>query len=259
MPSTWDREENHFYRSKASELKLKHTLSRASAMQSSTSFDNHLHVNWLKGTNKFLCSIYSTERWRERIETMGRSKVTSKAAKLPAKQAVTRTCFKVPENVKEWFASGRFQMMESVERRALDSINEKSMMEARQRLANLAHGQDTKGIKFTGEALHHLYYSTKFERRGLLLYSILGNIFDQRSSVSPDLRSALQRSLTKSLGSAPQLKIASIGGGPGKSMPSTSIPACRICRSLMHVCDCLDRDGCQWTLLGKSQFSRVLS
>ncbi|EKX33410.1 hypothetical protein GUITHDRAFT_147948 [Guillardia theta CCMP2712] len=111
--------------------------------------------------------------------------------------------------------------MESVERRAQGGINEKSMMEAKQRLANLAHGQDTKGIKFSGEALHHLYYSTKFERRGLLLYSIVGNILNPNSSVVPDLRSALQKSLTKSMSSKPLLRVASIGGGPGKFVFST--------------------------------------
>jgi hypothetical protein len=49
----------------------------------------------------------------------------------------------------------------------------KKAEEAKQRLASLSLGQDTKGVSFAGDALHHLYFSTKFERRGVLLYWIL--------------------------------------------------------------------------------------
>ena len=47
--------------------------------------------------------------------------------------------------------------------------------------AALSTNQSQKGVSFSGDALQHLYYATKFERRGLLLYSIF-------AQVSPRLR-----------------------------------------------------------------------
>jgi len=42
--------------------------------------------------------------------------------------------------------------------------------------AALSTNQSQKGVSFSGDALHHLYYATKFERRGLLLYSIFAQV-----------------------------------------------------------------------------------
>jgi hypothetical protein len=43
--------------------------------------------------------------------------------------------------------------------------------------AALSTNQSQKGVSFSGDALHHLYYATKFERRGLLLYSIFAQVW----------------------------------------------------------------------------------
>ena len=80
----------------------------------------------------------------------------------------------LPPEVEEWFQAGRFRLMEACEERNPSIVGDsKKAEEAKQRLASLSLGQDTKGVSFAGDALHHLYFSTKFERRGVLLYWIL--------------------------------------------------------------------------------------
>ena len=110
----------------------------------------------------------------------------------------------MPAEVEEWFQAGRYRLMVACEERNPSIVGDvKKAEEAKQRLAALSTGQDTKGVSFAGDALHHLYFSTKFERRGILLYKILC-----LAIAKPSIRSSIFR---------PEgtLLVSSVGGGPG--------------------------------------------
>jgi len=124
---------------------------------------------------------------------------------------------KIPKEVLEWFDSGRITMMQRVEDRSGGSFSSKTMDEAKVRLAALSTNQSQKGVSFAGDALHHLYYSTKFERRGLLLYSIFAQVLSAKVDTRLiECKAALSKSLCCLSGATgTALKVASVGGGPG--------------------------------------------
>lgn len=82
----------------------------------------------------------------------------------------------MPTEVLEWFAESRMALLENLSSKSKIKSLEKSMS-AQQSLKDLAtRGSDTVGIDFSSEPLQYLYFSTKFERRGLLMYSVLQHV-----------------------------------------------------------------------------------
>jgi hypothetical protein len=52
------------------------------------------------------------------------------------------------------------------------AFSERELQEATQRMKELSTSSDTQGIKFTGRALHYVYYMSKFAARGRLLFQL---------------------------------------------------------------------------------------
>lgn len=126
-------------------------------------------------------------------------------------------CGRLSAQVEEWFQTGRMRLMEACEERNPSIVGDaKKAEEARQRLASLSVGQDTKGVSFAGDALHHLYFSTKFERRGVLLYWILRMACAKSAQI--------KESLCKPSGD--RLMVSSVGGGPGWSSSKGEVRLC---------------------------------
>eukprot|EP00282_Hemiselmis_andersenii_P029987 CAMPEP_0169463248 /NCGR_PEP_ID=MMETSP1042-20121227/20005_1 /TAXON_ID=464988 /ORGANISM="Hemiselmis andersenii, Strain CCMP1180" /LENGTH=296 /DNA_ID=CAMNT_0009575965 /DNA_START=80 /DNA_END=966 /DNA_ORIENTATION=+ len=130
----------------------------------------------------------------------------------------------VAPEVAEWFEKGRIRMMEACEERNPSIVGDATKaQEAKQRLAELSQrGSDTKGVSFAGDALHHLYFSTKFERRGILLYRILAHLLV--SSTSSNVKTqgemaacgaALRAGICRQESGKTELLAVSVGGGPG--------------------------------------------
>ena len=121
----------------------------------------------------------------------------------------------LPECVSSALESGREALLLEVARlnggRAPDAC---SLGEARQRLAALATSADRVGVSFTGAALHHAYYSSKFLVRGGLLFAALEAALDSHASV----RDSLLPSATQ-----PFLRVASVGGGPGTDVAGLAL------------------------------------
>ena len=121
----------------------------------------------------------------------------------------------LPESVSSALESGREALLLEVARlnggRAPDAC---SLGEARQRLAALATSADRVGVSFTGAALHHAYYSSKFHLRGGLLFAALEAALDFHACVQDTLLpNATQTSL----------RVASIGGGPGTDVAGLAL------------------------------------
>jgi hypothetical protein len=69
------------------------------------------------------------------------------------------------------------KLMESTKCKGNGAFSAKVVADAQQKLKDLAtRGSDVEGISFAGEALHYVYFQTKFERRGLLIYHILKHL-----------------------------------------------------------------------------------
>ena len=128
----------------------------------------------------------------------------------------------VPSEVSEWFESGRIAVLNSIEERSGNSLKDRKKTEdAKTRLKDLSTGSDVVGVSFAGDPLQHLYYSTKFERRGILLYAIMSRLLGDCRPSRADLvecRKTLQPLLTRACG-RPTLNAASIGGGPVSTPP----------------------------------------
>jgi hypothetical protein len=128
--------------------------------------------------------------------------------------------------VRAWLAEGREALLAEISRsstRARTSqptkaggkgkvgtsgagFSKSAVAEAKSRLAYLSVGADRVGVSFAGAALHAAYFDTKYETRGALLYSALKILW----STSPQVRELLGATSSR-----PQLRVASIGGGPG--------------------------------------------
>jgi hypothetical protein len=161
---------------------------------------------------------------------MAKKKIQNKAE--PATKANTstekaeETDINLPTEVSEWFESGRIAILNSIEERSSGSLKDKKKTEeAKTRLKDLSTGSDVVGVSFAGDPLQHLYYSTKFERRGILMYAILSRLLGnpQTHALAPELfecRRAIQPLLTHACG-RPTLQVVSVGGGPVSSSKFT--------------------------------------
>lgn len=109
-----------------------------------------------------------------------------------------------------WFEQSIHTLLDRMRQKGKIATPEQ-MKKAHQMIHELSTCSDTKGIRFTGAALHQLYYETKFARRGKLLYSVLAAIITHPSCVS--LRSSVWMPLVGF--STTPLRVMSVGGGPG--------------------------------------------
>ena len=135
----------------------------------------------------------------------------------------------VPPAVSEWFEAGRIFILNSIEERSSNNLKDrKKAEEAKSRLKDLSTGSDVVGVSFAGDPLQHLYYSTKFERRGILLYAILSRLLgavDPASSLRTELvecRRLVYPLLTQACGRS-SLQVVSVGGGPVRRYPNSRL------------------------------------
>ena len=85
--------------------------------------------------------------------------------------------------------------------------------DAKSLMKQLATTADTQGISFKSKVLQREYFADKFERRGLLIYSIFAHAFDSNSNDSDS--QALRRVFESQLLNKPTIAVSSFGGGPG--------------------------------------------
>jgi hypothetical protein len=107
-----------------------------------------------------------------------------------------------PPAVAEWLSAAKESLLsEVVSQNGSCSTTGKAQEEARQRLHALSTSASQHGISFAGAALHHVYFCTKVELRGSLLFRALDAARRQHPCVAALL-------------SVPKLSVASLGGGP---------------------------------------------
>ena len=114
-----------------------------------------------------------------------------------------------PPSPPDWFENGKRAMMEATQRKTKSTPEQ--LAKAKQKIHELSTSSDTKGIRFTGSALHWIYFETKFVRRGQLLLSLL-----QRIVVDPHC-AALKQAVCEPWFHETKrpVQVMSIGGGPG--------------------------------------------
>eukprot|EP00037_Helgoeca_nana_P011369 m.102033 g.102033 ORF g.102033 m.102033 type:complete len:539 (+) comp20791_c0_seq1:228-1844(+) len=89
--------------------------------------------------------------------------------------------------------------------------------ESQARTAALATKADTVGISFKGRAFQRLYFETKFQRRGQLLFDIITRGLDVQSTDADcvAVRELFTKELTCHGSGKTNLLVCSVGGGPG--------------------------------------------
>ncbi|EGD78832.1 hypothetical protein PTSG_01808 [Salpingoeca rosetta] len=115
----------------------------------------------------------------------------------------------LPPHIQDWFEDGKRMLMAWTQRKA-ESTPEQ-VQRARTKIHELSTSSDTKGIRFTGSALHLVYFETKFVRRGTLLYTLFHTLINDPSCAA--LRQAVCEPWTQP--SQHPLSVISCGGGPG--------------------------------------------
>ena len=153
---------------------------------------------------------------------MAKKKVQNKSESISTTgtEKAEETNIPVPSEVSEWFESGRISILNSIEERSSSSLKDrKKAEEAKTRLKDLSTGSDVVGVSFAGDPLQHLYYSTKFERRGLLIYAIFSRLLsDHQTTCLPaelsECRKTIKPLLTQSRDRPRTLNAVSVGGGP---------------------------------------------
>jgi hypothetical protein len=95
------------------------------------------------------------------------------------------------------------------------------LAKAQQKIKDLSTSADIDGISFSGRALHHIYYNTKFKRRGWLTYLVFKVAQQPKLPWQQTLR-AMLASLAHQPGQSGALRVCSLGGGPGTDAASLS-------------------------------------
>jgi hypothetical protein len=107
----------------------------------------------------------------------------------------------IPHDFLEWLERGRDALVAEAERQNARPLDQASLASAKQRLHDLSTSSDRVGVSFAGCALHAVYFQSKFVLRASLLYRFLRAAREQLPAVAAVLDS--------------QLRVASLGGGPG--------------------------------------------
>lgn len=92
---------------------------------------------------------------------------------------------------------------------------EKRRTEAKSRSQALSTSSDVHGVSFAGVDFQRAYFDSKFERRGLLCYSLFEAIFAGPDTPLRACCSALTEDARAAAGVTTPLQIMSYGGGPG--------------------------------------------
>ncbi|OQS00346.1 nuclear ribonuclease Z [Thraustotheca clavata] len=106
---------------------------------------------------------------------------------------------------KQWFDQATLALVTNAQERAMKAKTKKQgakdlAREARQRSSQLSTSSDTVGVSFAGAAFQADYFSSKFAKRGMLVYSIIQDLLSKSSSL---------------INGSDEITVASFGGGPG--------------------------------------------
>ena len=82
--------------------------------------------------------------------------------------------------VQAWFEDGRQLMMDCV--RKTHTLSEAAIEEANTRIRDLALMSDQQGVSYEDAEMHLVYFDTKFEKRGSLLYLVFEQMLSDGSS-----------------------------------------------------------------------------
>ena len=116
----------------------------------------------------------------------------------------------------DWLEQGRLRLM-----RNCGDPSAAQLAKAQQKIKDLSTNADIDGISFSGRALHHLYYNTKFKRRGWLTYTVV-KLAQQPTRPWQRTLHAMLASLAYSPAQPGALRVCSLGGGPGTDAASLS-------------------------------------
>ena len=109
-------------------------------------------------------------------------------------------------NMKDWYQTTTQKLIEKASGKNVRKRNtKKAQQEAKERSSLLSTSSDKKGVKFSGGAFQADYFSSKFQRRGTLLYSIISDL-NYKFTGTGGKPNANQDQV---------LRVASFGGGPG--------------------------------------------
>ncbi|EDQ87449.1 uncharacterized protein MONBRDRAFT_10012 [Monosiga brevicollis MX1] len=95
------------------------------------------------------------------------------------KSAQVLTAAPIPKNIEEWFQSAKHTLVQGC-----GAVTPEKAAQAKQKIKDLSTSSDTVGIRFTGAALHQVYFATKFDRRGCLLFQLLAACWRASPSTS---------------------------------------------------------------------------
>ncbi|OQR97593.1 hypothetical protein ACHHYP_10157 [Achlya hypogyna] len=104
---------------------------------------------------------------------------------------------------KQWFDDASLALVTNAKERAIKARGKggkDAAREARERSSQLSTSADTVGVSFAGAAFQADYFSSKFSKRGQLVYTILADLFSKTPGLVPP---------------AEVVNVASYGGGPG--------------------------------------------
>eukprot|EP00045_Choanoeca_perplexa_P011806 m.126568 g.126568 ORF g.126568 m.126568 type:complete len:333 (+) comp15774_c0_seq14:3098-4096(+) len=119
--------------------------------------------------------------------------------------------------VQDWLEQGRLKLM-----RNCGEPTAAQLAKAQQKIKDLSTNADVDGISFSGRALHHVYYNTKFKRRGWLTYSVFKLANESPTRAWQQTLRSMLASLAFQPSQSEGLRVCSLGGGPGTDAASLS-------------------------------------
>eukprot|EP00961_Rhodomonas_salina_P214693 2899363-Rhodomonas_salina.1 len=105
---------------------------------------------------------------------------------------------------KIWFETATRALVDHARGKDGKQDTKQSIREAKLRSSELSTSSDKKGVSFAGSAFQAEYFTSKFARRGMLLYAVMSDL--SRSSGPQGLFPVRSDSV---------VQVASFGGGPG--------------------------------------------
>ena len=134
-------------------------------------------------------------------------------------------------DMKDWYQTTTQKLIEKASGGNSKSKNsKKAQLEAKERSSLLSTSSDKKGVKFSGGAFQANYFSSKFQRRGTLLYSILSDL--NYKFINTNEKSKKKQEQV--------LRVASFGGGPGTDIAGITWGQRTIYRDTRFVCTLYD-------------------
>jgi hypothetical protein len=134
-------------------------------------------------------------------------------------------------DMKEWYQATTQKLIEKASGgNSKNKNSKKAQLEAKERSSLLSTSSDKKGVKFSGGAFQADYFSSKFQRRGTLLYSILSDLNYNFNNNNGKAKTKQEQ----------VLRVASFGGGPGTDIAGITWGQRTIYKDTRFVCTLYD-------------------